>query len=77
MTERNFGYNVDKIYPGLCSEFLSDMAQEIEGIMMDAVNNDIKGIHDHLVIINKTVNGMLKLELGETKIISKENSKSL
>lgn len=63
MTIRNFEYNVDKIYPGLCREFLSDMSQEMEGIMIDAVNNNVKGIHEHLVIINKTVNDLIKQEL--------------
>ena len=63
MTIINFDYNVDKIYPGLCQEFLSDMSQEMEGIVVAAVNNDVKGIHEHLVIINKTVNGLMKQEL--------------
>ncbi len=76
MTIRDFQYDVDKIYPGLCTEFLSDMAQEMEGIMVDAVNNDIPGIHEHLVIINNTVNEMMKRQLEQTKTISKEKSAS-
>jgi len=72
MTNRNFHYDVDKIYPGLCSEFLSDMAQEMEGIMVDAINNDIQGIHEHLVIINNTVAEMMKRESEQTENISLE-----
>jgi len=72
MTNRNFRYDVDKIYPGLCSEFLSDMAKEMEGIMVDAINNDIKGIHDHLAIINKTVNEMSRIQSSQTENAQKE-----
>lgn len=72
MTNKNSLYEEDKIYPGLCSEFLSDMAKEMEGIMVDAINNDIQGIHDHLAIINNTVIEMLKIQSDQTENASKE-----
>ena len=72
MTDRNFHYDVDKIYPGLSSGFLSNMAQELEGIMVDAINNDVQGIHEHLVIINTTVTEMMKRETEYQTNISME-----
>jgi hypothetical protein len=74
MTTQNLGNDINRVYPGMFSQFLSILTQEmkrikIEAKKIEAMNDSVKGIYEHLTIINNAIDDMMNEKFELAKII--------